>query len=154
MTPSHARLAGVSSTGCAPESPAMRGARLRGAKCASFHTQGSRTEMVKIRLRRVGRKNAPFYRILVADSQSPRDGKFIEIIGQYAPRQSEGSLQVDEARANYWLDQGAQPTDTVRSLLRRAGVLRRRHEQRLGIERKVTAVPVSEQSDEAAPASA
>jgi ribosomal protein S16 len=54
--------------------------------------------MVKIRLRRVGRKNAPFYRILVADSQSPRDGKFIEIIGQYAPRQSEGSLQVDEAR--------------------------------------------------------
>ena len=106
--------------------------------------------MVKIRLRRVGRKNAPFYRILVADSQSPRDGKFIEIIGQYAPRQSEGSLNVDEARANYWLDQGAQPTDTVRSLLRRAGVLKNRHEKRLGIERKVVAVPVSEQPDEAA----
>ena len=106
--------------------------------------------MVKIRLRRVGRKNAPFYRILVADSQSPRDGKFIEIIGQYAPRQSEGSLNVDEARANYWLDQGAQPTDTVRSLLRRAGVLKNRHEKRLGIERKVVAVPVIEQSDAAA----
>lgn len=106
--------------------------------------------MVKIRLRRVGRKNAPFYRILVADSQSPRDGKFIEIIGQYAPRQSEGSLAVDEARANYWLDQGAQPTDTVRSLLRRAGVLKNRHEKRLGIERKVVAVPVTEQADEAA----
>jgi small subunit ribosomal protein S16 len=106
--------------------------------------------MVKIRLRRVGRKNAPFYRILVADSQSPRDGKFIEIIGQYAPRQNEGSLNVDEARANYWLDQGAQPTDTVRSLLRRAGVLKNRHEKRLGIERKVVAVPVSEQPDEAA----
>ena len=106
--------------------------------------------MVKIRLRRVGRKNAPFYRILVADSQSPRDGKFIEIIGQYAPRQSEGSLNVDEARANYWLDQGAQPTDTVRSLLRRAGVLKNRHEKRLGIERKVVAVPVSERPDEAA----
>jgi small subunit ribosomal protein S16 len=105
--------------------------------------------MVKIRLRRVGRKNAPFYRILVADSQSPRDGKFIEIIGQYAPRKSEGSLNVDEARANYWLDQGAQPTDTVRSLLRRAGVLKNRHEKRLGIERKVVAVPVIEQSDEA-----
>ena len=105
--------------------------------------------MVKIRLRRVGRKNAPFYRILVADSQSPRDGKFIEIIGQYAPRQTEGSLNVDEARANYWLDQGAQPTDTVRSLLRRAGVLKNRHEKRLGIERKVVAVPVKE-ADEAA----
>ena len=108
--------------------------------------------MVKIRLRRVGRKNAPFYRILVADSQSPRDGKFIEIIGQYAPRQSEGSLNVDEARANYWLDQGAQPTDTVRSLLRRAGVLKNRHEKRLGIEREVVAVPVSEKADETASA--
>src|SRR5437773_11459497 len=107
-------------------------------------------EMVKIRLRRVGRKNAPFYRILVADSQSPRDGKFIEIIGQYAPRKGEGSLQVDEARANHWLDLGAQPTDTVRSLLRRAGVLRKRHEQRLGIEKKATAVPVGERADEAA----
>jgi small subunit ribosomal protein S16 len=106
--------------------------------------------MVKIRLRRVGRKNAPFYRILIADSQSPRDGKFIEIIGQYAPRKSEGSLNVDEARANYWLDQGAQPTDTVRSLLRRAGVLRNRHEKRLGIERKVVAVPVTEMADEPA----
>ncbi|HCU11438.1 MAG TPA: 30S ribosomal protein S16 [Gemmatimonadetes bacterium] len=108
--------------------------------------------MVKIRLRRVGRKNAPFYRILIADSQSPRDGKFIEIIGQYAPRQNnEGSLQVDEARANHWLNLGAQPTDTVRSLLRRAGVLKRRHEQRIGIERKVVAVPVTEMSDEPAP---
>ena len=111
--------------------------------------------MVKIRLRRVGRKNAPFYRILIADSQSPRDGKFIEIIGQYAPRQNnEGSLQVDEARANHWLNLGAQPTDTVRSLLRRAGVLKRRHEQRLGIERKTTAVPVSEKTDDTAATSA
>jgi small subunit ribosomal protein S16 len=106
--------------------------------------------MVKIRLRRVGRKNAPFYRILVADSQSPRDGKFIEIIGQYAPRQSEGSLKVDEVRANHWLDLGAQPTDTVRSLLRRAGVLKRRHEQRIGIERQSGAVPVSERTEEPA----
>ena len=105
--------------------------------------------MVKIRLRRVGRKNAPFYRILIADSQSPRDGKFIEIIGQYAPRKAEGSLQVDEARANHWLDQGAQPTDTVRSLLRRAGVLKKRHELRVGGERKSAAVPLSEKADEA-----
>ena len=100
--------------------------------------------MVKIRLRRVGRKNAPFYRILIADSQMPRDGKFIEVIGQYAPRKSEGSLQVDEARANFWLDRGAQPTDTVRSLLRRAGVLKKRHELRVGVERKGGAVPVGE----------
>lgn len=88
--------------------------------------------MVRIRLRRIGRKKAPVYRIVVADSQSPRDGKFIEIIGQYAPRQSEGGLNVDEARANYWMDVGAQPSDTVRSLLRRAGVLKRRHETRTG----------------------
>ena len=104
--------------------------------------------MVKIRLRRVGRKNAPVYRILVADSQSPRDGKFIEIIGQYAPRKGEGELQVDEARANYWLGVGAQPTDTVRSLLRRAGVLKRRHEARLGIQLKSGAVPVGETAEE------
>ena len=88
--------------------------------------------MVRIRLRRVGRKKAPVYRIVVADSQSPRDGKFIEIIGQYAPRQNEGGLNVNEDRANYWLNVGAQPSDTVRSLLRRAGVLKRRHELRLG----------------------
>jgi small subunit ribosomal protein S16 len=106
--------------------------------------------MVKIRLRRVGRKNAPFYRILIADSQMPRDGKFIEVIGQYAPRKSEGSLQIDEARANHWLDRGAQPTDTVRSLLRRAGVLKKRHEARIGVERKGAAVPLSEAGDETA----
>src|SRR3979409_2775049 len=103
--------------------------------------------MVKIRIRRVGWKNSPFYVILVADSQSPRDGKFIEIIGQYAPRKSEGSLNVDEARANYWLSVGAQPTDTVRSLLRRAGILKRRHEQRLGIESNTTAAPVRATTD-------
>ncbi|MES2524887.1 MAG: 30S ribosomal protein S16 [Gemmatimonadota bacterium] len=87
---------------------------------------------VKIRLRREGRKKTPMYRIVVADSQSPRDGRFIEIIGQYQPRFSGDTainLQVD--RVNYWLNVGAQPTDTVRSLLRRAGVLKLRHEQRL-----------------------
>ena len=59
-------------------------------------------------------------------------GKFIEIIGQYAPRQTEGGLNVDEDRANYWMNVGAQPSDTVRSLLRRAGILKRRHEARTG----------------------
>jgi small subunit ribosomal protein S16 len=106
--------------------------------------------MVRIRLRRIGRKKAPVYRIVVADSQSPRDGRFIEIIGQYTPRQKggEGGLKVDEARADYWLGVGAQPSDTVRSLLRRAGVLRKRHEQRLGIERKQTAIPLPERTEE------
>lgn len=108
--------------------------------------------MVRIRLRRIGRKKAPVYRIVVADSQSPRDGRFIEIIGQYTPRQQggggKGGLKVDEARADYWLGVGAQPSDTVRSLLRRAGVLRKRHEQRLGIERKETAVPLPERTEE------
>ena len=83
--------------------------------------------MVRIRLRRVGRKKAPVYRLVVADSKSPRDGKFIEIIGQYAPRQAEGGLKIDADRAGYWLDNGAQPSDTVRSLLRRAGILKARH---------------------------
>jgi small subunit ribosomal protein S16 len=113
--------------------------------------------MVKIRLRRVGRKKAPSYRILIADSQSPRDGKFIEIIGQYTPRDKggEGGLQVNEERANYWLGVGAQPTDTVRSLLRRAGVLKRRHETRIGRTPSDAAappagrvVPISEDSSE------
>jgi small subunit ribosomal protein S16 len=100
--------------------------------------------MVRIRLRRIGRKKAPVYRIVVADSRSPRDGKFIEIIGQYAPRQQEGGLKVDTERANYWLDVGAQPTDTARSLLRRAGVLKERHEARLGRTLRDKAVPLAE----------
>ena len=99
---------------------------------------------VKIRLRRVGRKKAPMYRIVVADSKSPRDGRFIEIIGQYAPRLAEGALSVQADRANYWLDVGAQPSDTVRSLLRKAGVLKARHETRLGRTLQSRAVPVAE----------
>lgn len=98
--------------------------------------------MVRIRLRRTGRKKTPTYRIVVADSQSPRDGRFIEIIGQYVPRQGNTAINLDTARANYWLDKGAQPSDTVRSLLRRAGVLKARHEDRLGRKRSAAAVPV------------
>lgn len=100
--------------------------------------------MVRIRLRRVGRKKAPVYRIVVADSKSPRDGRFIEIIGQYDPRQSEGGLSVESDRALYWLGVGAQPSDTVRSLLRRAGVLRQQHEQRLAGRLNAAAVPLAE----------
>lgn len=99
---------------------------------------------VRIRLRRTGRKKTPTYRIVIADSRSPRDGRFIEIIGQYAPRQGETALNLDTGRANYWLDKGAQPSDTVRSLLRKAGVLKARHEARLGRKLQPGAVPVSE----------
>ena len=99
---------------------------------------------VRIRLRRTGRKRAPMFRIVVADSRSPRDGKFIEIIGQYAPRQGENALNLQNDRVNFWLDNGALPTDTVRSLLRRAGILKARHEQRLGRSLSARAVHVSE----------
>ena len=99
---------------------------------------------VRIRLRRTGRKKAPMYRLVVADSKSPRDGKFIEIIGQYAPRQSDKGLNVDVERATYWLDNGAQPSDTARSILRKAGVLKARHEARLAAKLQAKAVPVTE----------
>jgi small subunit ribosomal protein S16 len=106
--------------------------------------------MVRIRLRRVGRKKAPVYRIVVADSRSPRDGKFIEVVGHYAPRQSDGALSVKADRVNYWLDAGAQPTDTVRSLLRRAGVMRMQHERRLASRLQAQAVPLREREEPAA----
>ena len=104
--------------------------------------------MVRIRLRRTGRKRTPTYRIVVADSTSPRDGRFIEIIGQYSPRQGDTALNLDANRANYWLDNGAQPSDTVRSLLRKAGVLKARHEARLARKLQSGAVPVSESAKE------
>ena len=103
---------------------------------------------VRIRLRRTGRKKAPMFRIVVADSRSPRDGRFIEIIGQYAPRQGENAVNLRSDRVNYWLDNGALPTDTVRSLLRRAGILKTRHEQRLGRALSSRAVPLSENAEE------
>jgi small subunit ribosomal protein S16 len=102
--------------------------------------------MVKIRLRRVGRKKQAMYRIVVADSRSPRDGRFIETIGIYHPRKADGGVELKNDRANYWLDVGAMPTDTVRSLLRRAGVLKTRHEARLAKKLAGQAVPVTEGS--------
>lgn len=104
---------------------------------------------VKIRLRRVGRKKSPMYRIVVADSKSPRDGKFIEIVGQYQPRTGDTALNLDMDRVNHWLNVGAQPTDTVRSLLRKAGLLKQRHETRLASKLKAAAVPVAEKKDDA-----
>ncbi|MCE2900371.1 MAG: 30S ribosomal protein S16 [Gemmatimonas sp.] len=95
---------------------------------------------VKIRLRREGRKKTPMYRIVVADSRSPRDGRFIEILGQYQPRGGENALNLQIDRVNHWLNVGALPTDTVRSLLRRAGILKARHEARLAAKLQSTAV--------------
>ena len=76
--------------------------------------------MVKIRLRRMGAKKAPFYRIVVADSRSPRVGRFIEEIGLYDPLADSEKLEVDLERARYWIANGAQPTDTGRALLKKA----------------------------------
>ena len=104
---------------------------------------------VKIRLRRVGRKKSPMYRIVVADSKSPRDGKFIEIVGQYQPRTGDKALNLVTDRVNYWLNVGAQPTDTVRSLLRKAGLLKQRHEARLAEKLQGRAVPLAEKPEEA-----
>ncbi|HEY2026286.1 MAG TPA: 30S ribosomal protein S16 [Gemmatimonadaceae bacterium] len=98
--------------------------------------------MVKIRLRRVGRKKSPMYRIVVADSTSPRDGKFLEIVGQYQPRTGEAAINLNAERVHHWLNVGAQPTDTVRSLLRKAGLLKQRHESRLAAKRQSKAIPV------------
>ena len=79
--------------------------------------------MVKIRLRRMGAKKAPFYRIVVADSRSPRDGRCIEEIGYYNPLTNPSTVQVDVEKAQQWIKNGAQPTDTVRALLKKAGAL-------------------------------
>jgi small subunit ribosomal protein S16 len=79
--------------------------------------------MVKIRLRRVGRRNRPFYRVVVADSRSPRDGKFIDIIGHYNPLTDPATISIDGEKALKWLRYGAQPTDTVRSLLGKLGIM-------------------------------
>ena len=78
--------------------------------------------MVKVRLRRMGAKKAPFYRVVVADSRYPRDGRFIEEIGTYDPRQNPAAVNIDVERAQAWIRTGAQPTDTVRDLLKKAGL--------------------------------
>lgn len=81
--------------------------------------------MLKIRLRRVGAKKQPSYRVVVADSHSPRDGRFVEIIGFYNPRTDPPTVHIDEARALHWLTEGAQPTDAVGAMLKKGGTLDR-----------------------------
>ncbi|MBQ8025819.1 MAG: 30S ribosomal protein S16 [Oscillospiraceae bacterium] len=79
--------------------------------------------MVKIRLRRMGAKKTPYYRIVVADSRAPRDGRCIEEIGTYNPLTNPSTITVDAERAQYWVKNGAQPTDTVKALLKKAGAI-------------------------------
>ena len=78
---------------------------------------------VKIRLRRMGAKKNPFYRIVVADSRSPRDGRFIEEIGTYDPTKTPSAINIDAEKAKQWIANGAQPTDTVKAMLKKSGVL-------------------------------
>ncbi len=79
--------------------------------------------MVKIRLKRMGAHKKPFYRLVVADSRAPRDGKFIEEIGYYNPLTDPADIKIDEEKAKKWLGTGAQPTDTVRALFKKTGIL-------------------------------
>ena len=78
---------------------------------------------VKMRLTRMGDKKSPFYRVIVADSRAPRDGKFIDIVGTYNPLTQPAEVKLDEEKAKTWLKNGAQPTDTVKSLLVGAGII-------------------------------
>ncbi len=79
--------------------------------------------MVKLRLKRIGKRHYPVYKIIAADSRSPRDGRFIESVGTYNPNLDPMEIKVNESRVKYWLNVGAQPTDTVRNLLKREGLM-------------------------------
>lgn len=87
---------------------------------------------VRIRLKRMGAKKAPFYRIVVSDSRSPRDGRFVEEIGTYNPLTDPAQVTIQEERALYWLQTGATPSDSARHLLSEKGVMKRFHELRQG----------------------
>ena len=78
---------------------------------------------VKIRLRRMGAKKAPFYRVIVADSRSPRDGRFIDEIGYYNPLTTPAEIKLDADKAKKWIQNGAQPTETVKALLKKSGIV-------------------------------
>ncbi len=86
---------------------------------------------VKLRLRRMGAKKRPFYRIVAADSRSPRDGRFIEEIGYYNPIEVPAVVKIDEEKALAWLENGAIPTDTVRDLFSKQGIMKKFHESKM-----------------------
>ncbi len=85
---------------------------------------------VKLRLKRMGTKKRPFYRVVAADSRAPRDGRFIEIVGSYNPLTVPAEVKIDEELALKWLRNGAQPSDTVRTLLSKQGIMTRFHEEK------------------------
>ncbi len=85
---------------------------------------------VKLRLKRMGKKKAPFYRIVAADSRSPRDGRFIETIGTYNPTTVPAQVTLDAELAMKWLNNGAQPSDTVRNILSKQGIMKRFHDEK------------------------
>ena len=85
---------------------------------------------VKLRLKRMGKKRHPFYRVVAADSRSPRDGRIIESIGTYDPNTNPATINIDTELAVKWINNGAQPTDTVRSLLSKSGVLKKMHDEK------------------------
>ncbi len=91
---------------------------------------------VKLRLKRGGSKQRPFYRIVASDARSPRDGRFIDTIGTYNPIPTEYDVNIDEEKALYWLNNGAQPTDTVRSLLSKKGIMAKYAESKVKKEGK------------------
>ncbi len=88
--------------------------------------------MVKLRIQRFGAKKRPFYRIVAADSRFPRDGRFLEIIGTYNPITQPAEIKIDEEKALKWLHNGAQPTDTVRSIFSRHGIIEKYNQQKSG----------------------
>ncbi len=85
---------------------------------------------VKLRLKRMGAKKRPFYRIVAADSRSPRDGRFVEAVGTYNPLTEPAEIKIDKEKALKWLNDGAKPSDTVRDLFSRTGIMAKFHEQR------------------------
>ena len=87
---------------------------------------------VKLRLVRMGSKKKPFYRVVAADSRYPRDGKFVEVVGTYNPVALTDNVKVDEEKALKWLRNGAQPTDTVKDILSKAGVMKKFHDEKQG----------------------
>jgi len=97
--------------------------------------------MVKIRLRRVGAKKKPSYRLVAADSRAPRDGAFIEILGHYNPLTDPETIVIDEEKARHWLSQGAQPTDTAARLLAKAGIIEEPEARKEKIKAGITAKP-------------
>lgn len=103
--------------------------------------------MVKLRLQRRGRKKLSIYKIVAADSRSPRDGKFIEAIGEYNPLTQPASINIKEDRAMYWLNVGAQPTDTVRNLLSKNGIMLQVHLKRKGADETTIATELSTWKD-------